>query len=315
MFLAYASPRGRALIDRRLYLPRVSWLADPGRCQAAGIAPQTTFMTKPALAAAMIAAALDAGVPARWVTGDEVYGQDPALRDLLHQRGVGYVLAISCRRQLTVPGLVTQSGAHGRTATAADLAAQIDPAHWYRYSAGPGAKGPRLYAWAWLRIDIDQPGHRWLLIRRSLTTGELAFYRCYAPTPVSLAALVRVAGARWAIEECFQTAKGQVGLDHYQVRGWTGWHRHITLAMLALAFLAVIAVQTATATGTPTSTPTSTAPAGAISIALTVPEIRRLIASVLNPVRRIDDILHWSQWRRRHQARARHSHYQRRSQP
>jgi hypothetical protein len=124
---------------------------------------------------------------------------------------------------------------------AAQIAAHIPDDHWHHYSAGRGAKGHRWYAWAWTRIDTHRPGHRWLLIRRNPVTGELAFYRCYAPTPAPLAALVRVAGIRWTVEESFQAAKSQVGLDHYQVRSWDGWHRHITLAMLALAFLAALA--------------------------------------------------------------------------
>jgi Transposase DDE domain len=141
-----------------------------------------------------------------------------------------------------------------------------------------------------------------MLIRRNTTTGELAFYRCYAPTPMPLLTLVRIAGARWAVEESFQAAKGQVGLDHYQVRTWTGWHRHITLAMLALALLAAIAA--------------AQGPADDRQIPLTVPEIRRLLAAiVLSPIRSIEEILRWSQWRRRHQATARQCHYQRRTQP
>ncbi|GII76693.1 hypothetical protein Sru01_16750 [Sphaerisporangium rufum] len=171
---------------------------------------------------------------------------------------------------------------------------------WQRYSAGEGAKGRRLYAWAWKRIDTDRPGHRWLLIRRNLTTGEPAFYRCFARTPKPLAALVKVAGTRWTIEETFQAAKGQVGLDHYQVRGWTGWHRHITLATLALAFLAVAA---ATCTPDPDDK----------QLPLTVPEIRRLLAALTFPaLQPIHTILRWSWWRRRHHTEpttsADHSH-------
>lgn len=113
---------------------------------------------------------------------------------------------------------------------------------WQRLSAGAGAKGPRVYAWAWVDIADTAGQHRWLLIRKN-TTGELVFYRCFSPVPVALAELVRVAGTRWAVEECFETAKDQVGLDQYQVRGWTGWHRFITLAMLALAALTVMALK------------------------------------------------------------------------
>ncbi|WP_436838830.1 hypothetical protein [Nonomuraea cavernae] len=175
--------------------------------------------------------------------------------------------------------------------------------HWHHYRAGEGAKGPRWYAWAWARIDEKATdGYRWLLIRRNLTTGELAFYRCYAPTRQSLMALVKIAGIRWAVEESFQAAKGQVGLDHYQVRGWTAWHRHITLAMLALAIL------TAIAAAQPPNTDDR--------IPLTLPEIRRLLAAlILTTTHTITNILRWSDWRRRHQATARHCHYQRKPHP
>jgi SRSO17 transposase len=223
----------------------------------------------------------------------KVYGQDPTLRHLLDERAAGYVLAIAGNRQMSI---------QGADRPVAEIAAAVADRRWHRSSAGAGAKGPRSYAWAWARIDEAQPGHRWLLIRRNTTTGELAFYRCYAPAPMPLLSLVRIAGIRWAVEESFQAAKGQVGLDHYQVRGWAGWHRHITLAMLALAFLAAV-----------TTTQPSTQDG---QIPLTMPEIRRLLAVlVLHPTRQISEILRWSQWRRRHQAQARRSHYQRRSQP
>jgi SRSO17 transposase len=296
VFLAYATAWGRALVDRRLYLPQHSWLADPGRCAQAGVPEEAVFATKPALAAEMIAAALDAGLPAQWVSGDEVYGQDPHLRTLLEQHRLGYVLAIAGNRRVNLAGA---------DRSAADIAAGVADRHWHHYRAGQGAKGPRWYAWAWARIDESDPaceGYRWLLIRRNLTTGELAFYRCYAPTPMPLMALVRIAGIRWAVEESFQAAKGQVGLDHYQVRGWRAWYRHVTLVMLALAFLAAL---------------TAHQPAGDEKhIPLTMPEIRRLLAVlVLSRHRTTGHILHWSQWRRRHQATARRCHYQRRSQP
>lgn len=293
VFMAYASDRGRALIDRRLYLPKKSWLADPDRCRAAGIPQDAVFATKPALAAQMITSALAAGVPAAWVSGDEVYGQDPHLRAVLEQAQIGYVLAVAGNRRAHF---------NGADVPVADITHAAAPRHWHRYSAGAGAKGPRYYDWAWTPIDPQDPGHRWLLIRRNPKTGELAYYRCHAPSPVPLLTLVRVAGIRWSVEESFQAAKGQVGLDHYQVRTWTGWHRHITLAMLALAFLAVLA--------------TLSPPPDRHTIALTMPEIRHLLATIVfGPSRSTSQILHWSQWRRRHQANARRCHYQHRSQP
>jgi len=295
VFVAYVSPRGRALIDRALYLPR-SWAGDPDRCRAAGVPPGTVFASKPALARQMLARALDAGVPAAWVAADEVYGADPALRAALERRGTGYVLAIACHRRVTSGGV---------TLRADDLAARLPTRAWQQLSAGPGAKGPRYYDWAW--AALDGWACRWLLIRRNATTGKLAFYLCWAPRAVPLATLVRVAGSRWAIEESFQAAKGQVGLDHYQVRGWTPWHRFATLAMLALAFLAAAAATTwpAPDPGHPGSSPRT----GALSMA----EIRHLLCPLLtSSARRPTAMLAWSAWRRRCQARARRSHYQRR---
>jgi SRSO17 transposase len=297
VFLASASARGRTLVDRRLYLPRDSWCADQRRREGAGIPGQASFATKPELARQMIAAALDAGFPAGWVTGDEVYGQDPNLRAELEHRGIGYVLAVSGATRVRI---------NGRTSERADLVSdRLPKAAWCARSAGPGAKGPRRYLWAWLALDGDGR-RRQLLIRRHRITGERAFYLCFTPAPVPLATVVRVAGTRWSIEECLQAAKTGVGLDHYQVRGHTGWHRHITLAMLALAILAATTPQPAEPTA-----PTRPAP-----IALTPNQIRRLIgALILDQPPPPTQTLHWSIWRRHHQAKARHNHYQRRLNP
>lgn len=300
-FLALATSRGRVLLDRRLYLPEHSWCSDPERRAAAGIPQTAQFATKPRLASEMITAALDAGITASWVTGDEAYGQDPQLRTVLEARGVGYVMAVACSMRVRIN--------HGRTAVRADtVAGRLPATAWHRQSAGSGAKGPRHYDWAWIHIGTG--GHRHLLIRRSRSTGELAFYLSWSPTEVPLSALVRVAGIRWSVEECFQAAKGQVGLDRYQVRNWTSWHRHITLAMLALAFLTALAADAA---------PEPPADAHHLArshdpIAFTVPEIRRLFGALLNPLAMsAARLLHWSNWRRRHQATARRSHYRRRT--
>jgi len=296
VYLTYAAPRGHALIDRALYLPR-SWAEDPDRCDDAGI-PQDKqgFATKPALARELIARAVAASVPAGWVAGDEVYGADPRLRAAVRGHGLGYVLAIAANRR--VP---THAGAFR-----VDALPALIPTHaWQQHSAGAGAHGPRLYSWAWFRLlaedDTDHGIHH-LLIRRNDTTGEHAYLRCYSPRPVPLRTLVAVAGQRWRIEESFQAAKGLVGLDQHQVRRWKSWHRWTTLAMLAHAFLAV-----ATATERDT-TPT---PAGLIT--LTVNEFRRLFdALLLATTHTITTLLAWSRWRRRHQYRARLSHYRRR---
>jgi SRSO17 transposase len=239
VFLAYASSKGRAFIDRELYLPRV-WIENPARCRAARVPEQVGFRTKPQLARVMLERALDAGVPAAWVTADEVYGGDPALRRFLEDRGLSYVLAVKGSEPL---GTATPG-----SATAAQVAASVPPEQWVTCSAGHGAKGRRLYDWT--RVELAAPAaagcQRWLLVRRSRRDGELAFYACWGPAETSLVGLVRVAGTRWAVEEGFQQAKTEVGLDHYEVRRWPGWYRHITLALLAHAFLVVTRTKAAT---------------------------------------------------------------------
>jgi SRSO17 transposase len=232
VFVAYASRHGHALIDRELYLPE-SWTDDRPRCRQAGIPDGVVFHTKPQLARRMLARALDAGVPTAWVTADEVYGQDGRLRRWLEERDVAHVLAVSCNQSL-VSGLL-------RFERADQLATRIPAGAWRHLSAGRGAKGERLYAWARVAIrPLREPGRgHWLLVRRSLADGELAYYVCYGPAETSLAELVQVAGVRWTVECGFQQGKGETGLDHYQVRRYQAWYRHVTLSMLAQAFLAV----------------------------------------------------------------------------
>jgi SRSO17 transposase len=227
------------LIDAELYLPK-SWTDDRARCAQAGVPAEVEFATKPALGRAMLIRALQAGVPAAWATADEAYGGDSKFRRMLEQHRLGYVLA--------VPKSQTVGAGAGGDVRADTLAAQAPQEAWKRLSAGDGAKGPRLYDWALATLPWEtEPGFtKWLLIRRSLTPNakdelELAFYLCFGPTGTPIEELVRVAGARWAIEECFQAAKNEVGLDQYQVRRYDAWHRHITLAMLAHAYLAVTA--------------------------------------------------------------------------
>lgn len=294
VFLTYTTTLGHTVVDREVYLPR-SWTDDPDRCAAAGVPSEVEFATKPALATRMITRALDAGVPAGWVAGDEVYGNDPGLRTELEDRGVGYVLAIGRNRRIP-----TATGGY----RADMLAAMLPKRAWQRLSAGNGAKGYRYYDWGWvdIRTTAEQAGHRWLLIRRNRRTGELAFYRCYAPRPVALGVLVGVAGRRWTIEQSFQTAKGQTGLDEHQVRNWTSWYRWTTLVMLAHLFLAIATVH-ARARHTRD---------GLVPLALN--EIRHLFVTlVVQPARSVGHVLWWSWWRRRHQYRARRSHYQRQS--
>jgi SRSO17 transposase len=243
VFLAYASRRGHALIDRELYLPE-GWTNDRVRCREAAIPEEVGFRTKPQLARVMLERALDAEIPVGWVTGDEVYGGDGRLRRWLEERDLPHVLAVKRSEALWSLRL--------RQERAWQLAAQVPAGAWRRLSAGDGAKGPRVYAWARVAIrPLREPGREhWLLLRRSLADGELAFYVCYAPARTSLAALVRVAGTRWTVECGFQQAKGETGLDHYQVRRWDAWYRHITLAMLAHAFLAAMRATAVEATAT-----------------------------------------------------------------
>ena len=240
VFLAYAGPRGRALIDRELYLPR-SWTDDRDRCREAGVPGSVRFATKPELARLMLGRALDAGVPAAWVTADEAYGKDGKFREWLEQRRISYVVAVASNQAV--------AGDAG-TSRADVLAAHAPDQAWKRRSCGSGAKGPRVFDWAAATLPEDGSGppgwSRYLLVRRSLTRNgkgehELAYYLCAAPAGTEDEELIRVAGSRWAIEECFQTAKTETGLDQYQVRRYDAWYRHITLALLAHAYLAVTA--------------------------------------------------------------------------
>lgn len=298
VYLVYAGARGHTFIDRELYLPR-SWADDQGRRVTAGVPDEVEFATKPALAQAMIDAALDAGTPCSWVAGDEVYGNAPQLRADLVERGIGYVLAVAKDHRIS-----TGAGTH----RADELAARLPKRAWRRISAGPGAKGQRLYDWARIATtdpavtgDASTRGHHWLLIRRNIRTGELAFYRAHAPTRVKLAALVRVAGRRWTVEEAFQGGKELTGLDEHQVRTWTSWRRWTLLAIIAHAFLTVMV-----------ATEPEPAPEDGL-IALTRNEIRRLFSALTRTFHHLlDDVqhwTHWSEWRRRHQARARDCHY------
>jgi SRSO17 transposase len=229
VFLGYASRRGHALIDRALYLPE-GWADDPVRRAGAGVPDAVAFATKPKLGRRMLARAFEADVPCAWVTGDSVYGADAALRRAIEASGRGYVLAVTSAQRL----------GHRRVA---DWLDDVPAEAWQRLSAGDGAKGPRFYDWVWLpdRAATAAGWQKGLLVRRKIAEpDELTFYLTLAPAAMPLAALVRIAGARWTIEACFEAAKGEVGLDQYEVRSWTGWHRHITLAMLAHAYLTVI---------------------------------------------------------------------------
>lgn len=234
VFLAYASAHGRALIDRELYLPK-GWIADRERCRQAGIGDDVEFATKPSLARRMIARAVDACVPFAWVTADEAYGPDTGLRMWLESLDIAHVLAVP-RNAMVVSMELTKVRVD-------EVIAGLPDRGWARLSCGDGAHGPRIYDWAVVDIrPLRRPrwGH-WLLARRSLTDStEIAYYICFGPADTTVEELVRVAGSRWAIEESFQTAKNETGLDHYQVRGYHAWYRHITLSMTAAAFLVLV---------------------------------------------------------------------------
>jgi SRSO17 transposase len=237
VFLAYASRQGHTLLDRELYLPQ-EWTTDRDRCRRAAIPDERAFATKPALAQQMLARTFAAGVSLAWVTGDSIYGDNRVLRQWLEQRPQAYVLAVSGKET------VWRQQHQQQIKT---VLAELPLEGWERISAGAGSKGPRWYDW--LRLELRAPPQtgwkRWLLVRRSIAKpSEMTAYIAFAPGQTTKAELVQVAGTRWAVEESIQTAKGEVGLDQYEVRSWQGWYRHITLAMWAQAFLTVIRAET-----------------------------------------------------------------------
>jgi SRSO17 transposase len=233
VFLALAGSRGRALIDRELYVPK-SWCEDAARRTEASVPKDVTFSTKQRLAQKMLSRAFESGFSPDWVLADEVYGSDSKFRRFLEERGQAYVLAVSSQQRLWVGFSQKRVDAIGR-----ELAVE----NWHRLSAGDRTKGPRLYDWAGGQFGAptEQGLTKWLLLRRSVEKPEeLAYYLCLAPADATLDGLARAAGQRWSIECCFEAAKQETGLDEYEVRSWHGWYRHITLSMLALVFLSVI---------------------------------------------------------------------------
>jgi SRSO17 transposase len=249
VFLGYVTDRGRALLDRALYLPK-GWAADRERREAAGVPEGVGFATKLVLARQMIERALTAGVPARWVTADAVYGSDHGFRKAAEDRGLGYVVGVRTDHAVCV-GF--------RQVRVKALLAEVPADGWRRLSCGDGAKGPRWYDWACRPINCPNPDEyaHWLLIRRSTADpAEVAYFVCGGAPGTTLAELAQIAGKRWAVEECFELAKGDCGLDEYEVRSWTGWHRHITLSLFALAVLAVIRARASKPAGRKKGRPT-----------------------------------------------------------
>lgn len=288
VFLGYAGRRGHVLLDRELYLPQ-QWAGDGARRRAAGIPDRIEFQTKPMLGRQMLERAFQSGIPCGWVAGDEVYGRDGKLRRFLEVRRRAYVLAVGSDQRLW--------GRDLRQHRVDEIAGHIPKRSWKHLSAGHGSKGERLYDWTLLPWAEHA-----LLVRRSLEAQlEYAFYFTYAPKRKStLKTLVSVAGQRWAIESAFQIAKGECGLDHYEVRHWQGWYRHITLSMLALAVLAVLRA--------------GEKKTSLRRVPLSVPEIRHLLASVLySGWHSLEHLLRWSDWRRRHQFLARFFHHRKRN--
>ncbi len=237
VFVCYASKEGAAFVDRALYLPR-EWTDDPQRFSEAGVPEGVGFATKGELAKAMLHRAFEAGVPARWIVADTVYGMTRGLRGWLEKRGRSYVLAVTSSQ-----GIYHE----GRQRQVRKVAQSLPEESWMRASAGKGSKGERLYEWACVSLPESEaycagsPAGRWLLMRRQIAEPEeIAYYLCYGAAHTNVQELIRIAGRRWQIEGCFETAKGEVGLDEYEVRKWDGWQRHITLCLLAHAYLAVV---------------------------------------------------------------------------
>jgi SRSO17 transposase len=297
VFLGYATSKGRALLDRTLYLPK-EWTDDRPRCRAAGVPDAVGFATKLELARRMVDRALDAVVPAKWVTGDAVYGSGYTFRAALERRGLGYVLGVRTDQAVCVGW---------RQREVRSLLAEVPAAGWHRLGCGNGSKGPRVYDWAVCPVNCPEPRRyvRWLLIRRSVADpSAMAYSLCGGPPGMPLGELVRVSGARWAIEECFELAKGECGRDEFAVRSWVGWHRHVTLSLLAPAVVADIRSRAARA---------PRKRGAAELIPLTAPEVRRVILRLVwGRLAPAEQVLAWSAWRRRHQHRARRSHYRRR---
>ena len=239
VFLAYATAAGHTLVDRELYLPK-RWTHDRERCREANVPEEVGFATKPHLAARMLWHALDAGLPAKWVTGDCVYGSNRPLRAGLEERLQAYALAVKCSEKVQV---------QGESKRVDRIADGLGPEQWQRLSAGAGSKGPRDFDWA--HVELDKPEQegwqRSLVVRRSLVSGVQPADRAYvlvcAPCGTPLSEMVVASGTRWTIEQCLEEGKGEVGLDQYEVRSWQGWHRHITLCLFAHAFLMVLRTQ------------------------------------------------------------------------
>ena len=303
VFASYAAPAGHAIIAARLYVPG-DWADDRERRAAAGIPKGLEFATKPQLATEIVTELLTEGRCPPWVTGDEVYGRDAKLRTFCEHQGTGYVLKIPCSFRVTLPA--------GQKVRADHAARLVPAAAWQTASAGHGSKGERDYAWAWL---ATASARRHLLIRRRLADpADLAYFYCHVPAgrACSFTTLIRIAGRRWPVEEDFALGKSWFGLADSQVRCHTAITRHLALAMAALAACAVTAALARERTSTlarPPTSPDDLPPADPGLIPLTAAEIKRVVNLITRARQTIRHYLHWSWWRRRHQARARWFHH------
>lgn len=312
VFLVYATPKSYAFIDRELYLPK-TWIESPQRCQQAHVPDCTPFITKTQLARQMLERAFNAGISAQWITADELYARDHHMRNWLEERRQAYIIAIARNEIVRVDALECRVD---------ELAASWPEEEWVRLSCGSGSKGPRDYEWICMSVNCPyQPDWRSdVLVRRSIEAPDkLDYFSVFAPQGTTLVDMVQAAGCRWKIETGFEDAKGEVGLDQYEVRSWRGWYRHITLSMLAHAYLSIIRMRQATGEcyrqwNLPCHWQSSNSNVLALTLLpLTLPEIRRLLSQLIwQRSYRAEHILHWSYWRRRHQALAQHYHYQRR---
>jgi SRSO17 transposase len=308
VFLTYVTARGHTLIDRELYLP-LDWCEDRERCQAAHIPESVHFQTKPELAIQMLERMQEVGCPMAWVVADTVYGGNLDLRTWLQAHGYHYVMAVACDEPV---GIVTADGQRRRVEVREVEALLLQEQDWQRLSMSEGTKGPRLFYWVSLPTlhRWEDDGRHFLLIRRSLSDPqEKRYHFVFAPQGSTLQEMVQASGARWHIEEDLENAK-DLGLDHYEVRSFVGWYRHITLVLVALAYLTGICATERCATGSPTTCWSASTSA---VLALTVPEVRHLLARLIWPASSsAHQVLAWSWWRRSHQSRASYFHTKRR---
>jgi SRSO17 transposase len=307
VFLSYVTAKGHTLIDRELYLP-LDWCEDRDRCRAAGIPESVRFQTKPELAQRMIERIWQAQIPICWVVADTVYGGNLDLRTWLEVHGYPYVMAVACNEPV---GFQTPTGRRREEAALVE-AFVLHDGDWQRLSMSEGTKGPRLFDWAILPMlhQWEDDGRHWLLIRRSLADpSEKTYYFVFAPQGTTLPEMVKAIGARWRVEENFENGK-DLGMDHYEVRSFIGWYRHITLVLVALAYLAGICATERFSTVHPTTSESATRPP---ALPLTIPEVRHLLARLIWPSSSSTRwVLAWSWWRRCHQSTASYYHIKRR---